>query len=235
MKFNWIKLRKKITLLETVTFILFISIALYLILYSKSYISNDSFLSDIILIFGTLIATIVGVYLSFVFAEVKNRERILLASLKTIYSELSFNLQTLNNLLTGVKSMPQNLSRMYDQYLYAIKHGKNINTIAFNGLIYSGAIYEVSTDDNIFNTLQQAYYNSQLTINGLNLTADIFKEFVDHPNLLQNSEFVEDAWNIHNEEIKKIEDAIDFTEKAMKTVIDFLSTKSIRFSSGEEK
>ncbi len=221
--------------------LLLILILIYLLLkWYLIYGFNNKALELIIQIYGTFIATLLGVYISLYYSRKRDRERdekqnqkIMLGYLKVIWSELDINEDVLKFLYEGLKTMPRIVTKLYDQISFLIEHCKGLKNKAFYGSISSGAISEISTDNDIFNNIQQAYYNTELAQNGLNLTTQAYKDLAN-PQFVKNLPEQEKlAFEILNKEIEKVSRTIELVEKAKKTIFNYLKKEGVTFSKQE--
>ena len=228
------------TIKKSATKIIIVSVSLLVLVGLLICIVNrkeeNKSLEIAIQIYGAFLATLFGVYLSLYYSKKEEKERqkyesdkILQGSLKLVWSELDLNSTTLNNLINGLKSMPRNLNKLYEQYNFLIESAKNIKYQTFYSLVSSSAINEICLNDDIFNPLQQAYYNTELTVNGLNISTQVFKDYADQPLNTIPSEFRTIAFNLLDKETSKVERTLKLVDKAKKVISEYLKTKGVTF------
>lgn len=133
----------------------------------------------------------------------------------------------------GLKSMPRIVPKLYNQYIFLLEHGKSIKRDSFYGIITSGGMNEISKNDNIFNALQQAYYNMELAMSGLSLTGEIYKDFDGVKTENVPSDIVNTMFVILDKEIDKLGRTVEFIEIAKHIVFEYLSDRGVTFSEDE--
>jgi hypothetical protein len=202
---------------------------------------NSKLLELIIQIYGSFVATLFGVYLSLYFSKKQDRQntaekiqQTMLGSLKVIWSELDINEEILRNLNDGLKNMPRNITKLYEQQSYLIEHVKALKYKAFYSTMSSGAINIISNHPDIFNDLQQAYYNLEMTQNGLNLTNQAYKDLIDLKFAEQNPELVAAAFSMLYQERLKVDRTIAMIVKAKKSTSKYLKSKGVIFTIEEK-
>lgn len=197
--------------------------------------NKEVVLPIVIQLYGGFVAVLVGVYIPLAEAKKKERQeerRRMIASLKLIWSELDINEIVMRNILLGLQTMPRKIDQMYDSVLFVLNVAKDLRTEAYYGAISSATIMTISESDAIFNSLQQAYYNMQLTESGLSMTADVYKEYYQKNLATIPQEFKAQVLDIHDKEIKKCVSAITFIATAKKISGAYLSKTGVTFSQG---
>lgn len=202
---------------------------------------NNKLLEQIIQIYGAFVATMLGVYFSLYFSRwqesektKKNEEQAMLGSLKIIWSELDINEDIFNNLKSGLEDMPKISTNLYTQQSYLIKYCSGLKSKAFYATMSSGTINIIANHQNIFNALQQAYYNIELTQSGLDLTNEIYRDLADKEFAAQNPDIVRNAFDMLTKEIKKVKRTIQMISEAKKITFDYLVSKGVTFTREEK-
>lgn len=221
--------------------LLLILILLLFLLALQNQLTNIEMLKFIIEVYGTFVATLLGVYISLGLTKKMDREneeksnrKTMLGNLKVIWSELDVNEDILKNLLEeGLKKMPRIAHQLYAQQSYLIKHAEGLKNKAFYSTMSSGAINIISEHNNIFNDLQIAYYNTELTQKGLVLSNETYRDLAVPGFALRNPDLVSSAFAILDGETAKVERTISLVKKAKKTVYDYLTANGTRFSREE--
>ncbi|MDD2644506.1 MAG: hypothetical protein PHC65_07485, partial [Methanobacteriaceae archaeon] len=197
-------------------------LVLVLFFYQKQS-SSDKFLEITITTIATLIATFVGVYLSSNLSlkqekrqEEKESKQIYETALILIFSELSLNITTINNILLGLKSMPFIIENLYDQYNLILQVAKGFKTSAYYALINNGSFKELSKNDDVFNSTQQAYFNLEMAINGLFISQDVFHDYLSLKEI--TPEIEQQAKGLMLGEIKKTEKVLDLNKKSYEII-----------------
>lgn len=221
-----------------------IAILLLLLCYLKlDYLSDlqRKMLEISALTLGTFAATLVGVYISISYdkeKEIKRAEeeskKILIASLKIIYSELDLNSISLRHIVDGLQNMPFILPRLYDMYQFVIIAAKPLKAEAFYSIIGSNALHEITQDNDIFNAIQQAYYNMKRFVDGLDLSRETYKDVMDKQEKNIPLELVERLRLIHDKEIEVAIRAQKLVNKAMDVIRDYLMANGVIFSIDED-
>lgn len=207
--FNW-----TIILLLTLAFLL-------LLLWYQSFASTEDFAKTIIELVGAIIATFLGVYVSFGLTISEDYEKELLTTkkiysknLKLLRSELSLDLQNTEVVCSALETMPRNPSQYFNQYSFLIELSKSIKTVHFNTLIGSTGMDEIADNDELFNAILEAFYNIELFVVSLNVSRNALtdKELLNDPRLRENYE------NIINGGILKAKDTARFIRIALNLV-----------------
>ena len=193
---------------------------LLLLLAVQGMFSNEEFIKFTIEFAGAFTATFIGVFVSFHLSEmldeakeIKNDERILDSNLKLIWSELDINKLVVKAIIDGIESLPQNITEYYECYKMLIKHSNSIKTGMFYGSVASGAMDEIAKKDDIFNALQQAYYNLNIGISGLIVSQEMFKDYRK-----------KDLQTIHPTDLIILKELVVKESNKMKGVIEFITT-----------
>lgn len=231
---------KKIELIPLEISLGLVLILLLLLLEYQRVNYVDKLLEFIIQIFGAFVATFLGVYFSLYYTKKQEKEKeerdsnkVFLGSLKLLWAEMDLNGKAVKNILEGFKSMPRIVPKLYNQHIFLLEHSKSIKTNSFYGVITSGGMNEISKNDNIFNALQQAYYNMEMAINGLTLTGEIYKDFDGIKAENVPSDIVNTMFLILDKEIDKLGRTVDFIERAKHIVFEYLSDRGVTFSEDE--
>lgn len=217
--------------------LLLIVIILLLLLPLQNQISNFDFLKIIFELFGAFVVTFLGISISFAFSkksdqekEKKEREKIYIGGLKLLASELSLSEQPLIPLSEAIDSIPDEPNKFYDNYGFLMEMTRDIKTEIFYGLVSSGAMDEINKSEDIFNKIQQAYYNLQKTLNGISLSREVFKDFADKPIASIPQAWIDMAKGIINNESQKLKRTIEMVKDAKKTIIDELGEYGVTFT-----
>lgn len=220
----------------SICLIFLIALEIFFIIYIYSEYNNQIY-TLIIEIYGAFVATFWGVYFSLYYSKKEEKEKeaiiskkIILGTLKLIYSELDINNIYLKNVLDGLISMPRSLAQLYTQLSFIIDRSKGIKSNALYAAISSGDMHEISKDDLIFNAIQQAYYNIDLGLNGLSLTLNIYKDFVNIDEERIEQALKEKAVTILDKEIESIGRVIGWVKKAEKILHEYLTSQGITFT-----
>lgn len=194
------------------------------------------FLEMVLTIFGAFIATLFGVFLSLRYTKKHEKEKesdlnqkILLGSLKLIYSELDFNTKIIDNVIEGLRSMPRSAGLLYDNYNLLIHESNSTKYQCFYGTISSGNMNVISQHEDIFNALQQAYYNLELTMKGLILSQEVYKDFKGIKEDAIHPEIVGRLYVILDDELTKATYAREYVMLAKGKLSDYLSSYGITF------
>ena len=163
-------------------YILLLSFILAVLIYI--YSCENKVVEIIVTFWGGFVATLIGVYLSLLVtteqskhAEKRKKHSILLSSLKLIYSELDINEMNLQMIQETLDDYESDIASYYDDFTMLNTTLSTLKDKAFYGLIASGSMEEITTIPKIYNSIQQAYFNMGLTVNGFNATRLIFKGF----------------------------------------------------------
>lgn len=216
---------------------IFLLLVLFLVLMILEYQSNskDVVLPIVIQLYGSFIAIFLGIYLPLAEAkkkETQEEQRRMVASLKLIWSELDINEMVMKNVLHGLQTMPRRIEQLYDNSLFVLNTTKDVVNGAYYGSISSGTMNKISEHDDIFNSLQQAYFNTHLTVRGLNSTAEVYKEY-DHKNPATiPANLQQQAMEILDKEIEKAKSAIAFIATAKRISGEYLAKRGVTFSQG---
>ncbi len=220
--------------------ILLVSLSLLIILgfvlwFYQSQSTPEKFLEMFISAVATLITTFVGVLASFGLSskfeekkENKRRQNTYNSSLKLIASELDINQLAMANVLEGLKSMPRTLKQLHSNYQVIVEVASGAKTKAFYSLMSTSAFEEIGQRDDVFNSLQQAYYNMEMTTNGLALSQIVFKDYEVLPVLTQN--MVNKANEMIEKETNKVVNTIGFIQIARELLISKLKKAGVTFS-----
>lgn len=229
------KLRK--FALSPITGSIFFLVVLVLLFYFYG-VRNNSF-ELFVGIYGAFVATLLGIYISLYYTreqtkkqENRSTEKITVGALKLLWSELDLNKGSLKYLLEGYKTLPKIDEALYENFVFLSTYGRGIKFDVFYGLISSGAMSEISKDDDIFNALQQAYYNTELMIDGIRMTEQVYKYFNDNPK--KTSRDIELMWSLLDLEIKKVERTIKMIDTAGDLLQRYLSVRGVTFSKDKE-
>lgn len=209
---------------------------LLVLLSAQGMFSNEEFAKFIIEFAGAFTATFIGVFASFHLSkrfdeekETKNNERILNSNLKLIWSELDINKLVIKAIVDGIESLPQNVTEYHECYKMLIKHSNSLKTGMFYGSVASGAMDEIAKKDDIFNALQQAYYNLNIGISGLIVSQEMFKDYrkkdlqAIHPtDTIILKEFAV-------KELDKMKGIVEFITTAQDNIEKYLEPKGIVF------
>ncbi len=219
--------------------LLLIAILSILLLIIQKQVSNLDFLKTIIGLFGAFVVTFLGVYISISYTkkseqekERKEREKVYIGGLKLLASELSLNEQPLIPLSEAIDSMPDEPDKFYDNYGFLLEMTRDVKTEVFYGLVSSGAMDEISKSEDIFNKVQQAYYNTQKSINGIGLSRELFKDFANKPINQIPQDVIDTAKGIINSESQKLKRTLEMVQKAKKVIIGELGKYGVTFTEG---
>ena len=170
-----------------------ILILLLLLLALQEQTTNSEILKLVTELYGAFVVTFLGVYVSISYSKKQEREKeerdtqkVYISSLKLLASELSFNEQTLSQLVEGFTTMPRIASQYYDQYGMLLQNARKAKTDVFYSLISSGAMEEISKSDKILNDSQLALYNTIDAINGLKTSRNVFKDYYNKADIPPN-------------------------------------------------
>lgn len=209
-----------------------IIILLILLLILQKQISSSNFLHVVIELFGAFVVTFMGVYISINYTkksdqekERKEREKVYVGGLKLLASELRLNEQLLPPLNDTIDTIPDNPDKYYDNYGFILEMAHGIKTDVFYNLISSGTIHEISRSDDIFNKVQQAYYNIQGSINGISLSRKVFEDFADKPINTIPQSLIDMAKGIINNESQKLKRTIEMVRVAREEIEKELSAE----------
>jgi hypothetical protein len=216
--------------------LLIIILSTFLLIVQKQ-VSNLDFLKTIIELFGAFVVTFLGVYISISYTkksdqekEKKEREKVYIGGLKLLASELSLNEQPLIPLSEAIDNIPDEPGKFYDNYGFLLEMTRDIKTDVFYGLVSSGAMDEISKSEDIFNKVQQAYYNTQKSINGIGLSREVFVDFANKPVATIPQDWIIMAKGIINNESLKLKRTIEMVQEAKKTIIDELGKYGVTFT-----
>ena len=234
---NYISVHRKTILFFLTCFIIFSPLLFLLTKYKALNNENDAkILETSIQIYGTFTATLFGVLLSLYITLDLNQElekndnlKIMLGNLKVLWSELDLDETILKQLEDGLVSMPRVVSQLHNQTSYLIKHSINLKSKAFYATMSSGAINIISTNNEIFNDLQQAYYNIELAHGGLVLTNETFKDLAKPNFAAQSPGLVKMAFDNLDGDIDKIKRTISMVRKAKKSINSYLLKYGVVF------
>jgi len=217
--------------------LLLILILLILLFPLQNQISNLDFLKIVIGLFGAFVVTFLGVSISFGYSkrsdqekEKKEREKIYIGGLKLLASELSLNEQPLIPLSEAIDNISNEPNKYYDNYGFLLEMTRDIKTDVFYGLVSSGTMNEISKSENIFNKVQQAYYNIQKTINGIGLSREVFKDFADKPIGSISQDWIDMCKGIIGNEAQKLKRTIEMVQDAKKEIIEELGKYGVTFT-----
>jgi len=147
---------KKILVSPLIGTIILITILLTL---SYFYIPKYNSLGFLIGIYGAFVATLLGVYVSLYYSrehtkeqEIKVVEKVMIGSLKMLWSELDLNKNSLENLIAGYETMPREHENIFENYKFLSVFCGGIKFEVFYGLISSGAMNDISRNDSVFNS-----------------------------------------------------------------------------------
>lgn len=188
--------------------------------------------------YGAFVATLFGVYISLHLSKIQEHERderAMLGSLKTIWSELDINGDILAQIYSGLQNMPRIPSQLSSQQNLLITHAKGLQDRAFYATLSSGAMNVISMHNDIFNDLQQAYYNTQSAQIGLSSTNEIYEDLAKNAVFAQDPFMTNVAFNMIEKESYKFERTIAMVTKAKKSTFDYLTSKGVIFSRDEEQ
>lgn len=138
------------------------------------------------------------------------------------------NIKALNHVREGLENMPNNIDKLYDQFKFLLVYCEDIKCNAYWGAISSGSMNEINSHDDIFNDLQIAINNIEMTVTGLKMTTEVFKDFALEGNQLKNPKKVADYFI--SRETRKVQDIIKMAEQAKNTIAEFLSSENVTFS-----
>lgn len=220
---------------EVTLFLLASSSLLLLLWVYQSLTSNYTFIIKTIELLATLIVTFLGVFGSFYLTKRFENHRdaiqsnsVLESALILLWSELDLSETTFITLTDAYKNMPRNPARYYDQYTFLIEMAKGSKTKVFYNITSTQAISELAKNKSIFNAVQQAYYNIELAINGLNLSKELFIELRNikpiPPDLIESSN------NIYEKELNKLEQTLTLIVKAKMFIYEELELRGLQFS-----
>ncbi len=203
----------------SLTLILLLEFLLLAFLLEKQS-SKQSFLSLIIQVYGGFMATLFGVYISLLASKQEGNQKeeralhkTMLGSLKIIWSELDLNERALNHLIeNGLEKIQRELFSMHDSLDFLINSTGEFKSKAFYGCITSGAINDISQNGKIFNGLQQAYYNLELSYTSLIGLRSYYEEYKD-------KNYLTDYPDQRTAAIKQIDLLIEKLKKTLKMVI----------------
>lgn len=204
--------------------------------YAQGKFSNEEFVKFVIEFAGAFTATFIGLFVSFHLSkkldkekETKNNERVLDSNLKLIWSELDINRLVVEAIIDGIESLPQDVTEYHECYKILIKHSNSTKTGMFYGSVASGAMDEISKRDDIFNAIQQAYYNLNIGVSGLIVSQEMFKDYrkknlqTIHPaDIILLKEFT-------IKELNKMKGIIEFIATAKDSIEKYLGPKGIVF------
>ena len=213
-------------------------LALYVL---QGQTDNSDLLKIIAETLGGLTATFSGVYLSLHISRKQDQEKeeksaneTMLGNLKVIWAELKMNEDILNHFMNdGLKKMPKIVTELFNQQTYLMSYLNGLKYVAFYSTMSSGAINIISKHVEIFNALQFAYYNTELTQNSLNTTTLTFKDYLDPVFANQNPDLVNNAFGLVNQEINKTETTIKLIKKAKDLVQSYLISNGVTFTEEE--
>lgn len=225
------KIKKLLTapILGTAVFLLVLLGLFYLQGFDKQS------LSLIISVYGGFVATMLGLYVSLYYTREREKDqekeinkKIMIGSLKLLWSELDLNSRSLKNLVKGYTEMPKIHEALYDNFTFLSTYCEGIKFQVFYGLISSGDMNEISKKDDIFNALQQAYYNLELMLNGIKMTSLIYRDLDSHPK--PTSTDIELCWGLLEQEISKGKRTLEFVDKAKSVITDYLTEQGVTFT-----
>lgn len=208
---------------------------LIILINAQRYLDNSNFLHLITELTGAFVVTFLGVYYSSNLTHIqerakeeKNNRKVFLTSLELLTSEMSLNLQTLENIELGIASMPKVPAQYYDSYGMLWATSKDISSKVFYSLISSGSLREIVTKDNLFNSCQQAYYNLTMTVNGIRTSREVHKDY-DGANNIPTT-VINDANTIVVKEHAKIKRTVILLKNALKLAINELKKYGVTFT-----
>lgn len=206
------------------TFLVLILVLLLLLLGLQGQTNNSDFYKLVVKLYGAFVVTFLGVYISLYYSkkqekekEERDAEKVYVGSLKLLASELSFNEQTLRNIIHGFESMPKSPAQYYDQYEMLIETAEVIKTDVFYSLISSGGMEEISRYDEILNNTQLAHYNTVLAINGLKISKNVFVDYHNRTDI--PPEFIIKANTIVDQEYEKTKRAMGMVAAAKEEIV----------------
>lgn len=208
---------------------------LVLLIAVQNSFQRQNFLLMLIELLGSFVVTFLGVFASYSYSKKLEKESsdaekqdLYTSSLELIASEMSLNEQTLQGLKEGITTMPHTLTQLASSYDMLIAVAKDIQTKAFYGLISSGGMQEITKNHDIFNAIQQSYYNLQKTISGLHSSREVFREYHQLTTIPQV--IAKQAETIIAQESDKIERGIGMTTKGIKLIVKELKQYDIVFT-----
>ena len=212
-----------------------ILILLLLLLALQEQTTNSEILKLVTELYGAFVVTFLGVYVSISYSKKQEREKeerdtqkVYISSLKLLASELSFNEQTLSQLVEGFTTMPRIASQYNHQYGMLLQTPRKPKTDVFYSLISSGAMEEISKSDKILNDSQLALYNTIDAINGLKTSRNVFKDYYNKADIPPN--FVATADGLVNQEYQKTVRALGMVTSAKEEIVRELGKHGVTFT-----
>ncbi len=216
-------------------FFVLILVLLLILLALQGQTTNSDILKLVTELSGAFVVTFLGVYVSVSYSKKQEREKeerdaqkVYVSSLKLLASELSFNEQTLSQLVEGFATMPRTASRYYDQYGMLLQNARKVKTDVFYSLISSGAMEEISKSDKILNDSQLALYNMIDAINGFKTSRNVFKDYYNKTNIPPNIVAIADG--LVDKEYKKIVRALGMVASAKEEIVSELGEYGVTFT-----
>lgn len=202
-----------------------------------SIVAFGDFTRMVIELLGAFTVTFLGLYASNIYSkkqdyENKKREsnNYYKSALVLISSELDFNEKILLHLIDGINSMPKLLKTYHSQFSFLIEVAKPIKSNAFYATFYTQSIHEIINNLELFNALQQAYYNIELAVNGLYLSRDAHTECIKMPEELITSDILENSNMMIVGDKNKIIRAIELLRKAKNVSDTELDKYNLKFT-----
>jgi len=222
-----------------ITILLILSFEILFIFYLLTGLNHQ--IEIIVTIYGGFIATLIGVYWSFHLStqqaeadKKKERKRVLLASLKLILSELDVNEMNLKDVRQALDTMPQQVNTFYDSFTMLQTIVSSLKSQAFYGSIFSGDMREITNESKIFNAIQQAYFNMELSISAFNTVTFSFKSYSE----VRDSNLSEDDKNQCQKNITNTKNNLDrllvIVNKAKQEVKSYLENHGIKIGLDKE-
>jgi hypothetical protein len=199
-------------------------------------VANLEFLKLVTELYGAFVVTFLGVYISLFYSKKQDREKskedqekVYVSSLTLLASELSLNEQPLKALNDAISHLPKEPNKLYENYGFLLEMTKDIKNDVFYNLISSPGMTEISRKFDIFNKVQQAYFNTIKAINGLSLSREVFLNYYDFDITIIPPELIDRASEIVNQEVAKLSRTLEMVQEAKKIIIKELETYKIVF------
>ncbi len=195
----------------------------------------------IITIYGGFVASLVGIYWSFAITNWQTakerkteRDKVLLASLKLIYSELDINEKNLKDARGGLETMPFEINNLFDGFEFLKTVVDSLKSPAFYGTIVSGDMKEITLNPQLFNPIQQAYFNMEIAISAFNTSRMSFKDYSSiRPDLLTQVDTIQCAERLANLKLNW-DRALNIIDKAKQILSKYLTDHGVIISVDED-
>lgn len=221
--------------LLNISLILILILALLLLELQKQT-TNAEILKLGIEIYGACVATFLGVYISLSYSrkqeadkKEEDRRKVYLGALKLLASELSLNEQPLKTLSEAISNLPPEPSKYYNNYGFLLEMTRDIKYDVFYSVIASGSMDEVSKTETIFNKVQQAYFNTIKAINGISLSREVLKDYLEVSRTPAFPVWLERITGMIEQETDKIKRAQQMVTSAKEEIIAELKKYDVSF------